>query len=168
MADVTYRIIIEGMGGGASGTGGATTPKSVATSPKGEELSPAAALFGKYKAIRNSAPVALALKYANTAITTGINLIDLRSGRSTYQQQIQWKYNTALKGIGIVGSIAAGAITGNPLLALAGVATAVDTLLDYGIAQQRIDLERRVENIGIGMANIRAGAGGDRNNRATY
>lgn len=171
MADVTYRIIIEGMGGGGGGSGGASggsAPRSTAVSPKGEDVSPGKALYDSYKAIKNAAPVALALKYVNKAVTTSINLVELRTGRSTYQEQLNWTYSTALKGLGIVGSIAAGFVTGNPLLIIGGLATAADTAIDYGIAQQTLNLERRVENISIGMANIRAGAGGDRNNRATY
>lgn len=165
MADVTYKIILQSRGGGSS------SPKSTATTPKGEDVSPKeqeTSIYAAYKTIRNSAPVALALKYANTAITTTINRIDLRTGRSTYQQQVQWQYSTALKGASIVGAIVGGLATQNYLLALGGAVSAVDMGIDYAIAAENIKLERSVEGIGIGMANIRAGAGGDRHNRATY
>jgi len=36
------------------------------------------------------------------------------------------------------------------------------------VAEYTIGNRFRVENIGIGMANIRAGAGADRHNRATH
>lgn len=163
MADVTYRIILQGKAGG-----GTSAPKSTATTPKGEEISPVKRGYDTYKMVRNSAPVALALKYAHTAITTNINRIDLRTGRSTYQQQQQWTYSTALKGLSIVGAIVGGIATQNYLVALGGVVSAVDMGVDYAIEQKNINIERRVENIGIGMANIRAGAGGDRHSRATY
>lgn len=166
MADVTYRIILQGKGGAGGGA-----PKSTATTPKGEDLSPKKEDLGysdMYKAVRNSAPVALALKYAHTAITTNINRIDLRTGRTTYQQQLQWQYSTALKGLSIVGAIVGGAATQNYLAVVGGVVSAIDMGVDYAIEQKNINIERRVENIGIGMANIRAGAGGDRHSRATY
>lgn len=165
MADVTYKIILQSRGGGSS------TPKSTATTPKGEDVSPKKeepGLYDMYKKVRNSAPVALALKYASTAITTNINRVDLRTGRSTYQQQLQWQYSTSLKSAAIVTSIVTGIATQNYLLAVAGAASAVDMGIDYAIAAENIRLERRVEGIGIGMANIRAGAGGDRYGRATY
>lgn len=163
MADVTYRIILQGKGGAGSGK-----PKSTATTPKGEDISPMEQAYGAYKQVRNCAAVSLALKYAHTAITTEINRIDLRTGRTTYQQQQQWAYSTALKGLSIVGAIVGGIATQNYLAVVGGVVSAVDMGVDYAIEQKNINIERRVENIGIGMANIRAGAGGDRHNRATY
>ena len=163
MADVTYRIILQGKGGA-----GSSKPKSTATTPKGEDISPMDQAYGAYKTVRNCAAVSLALKYANTAITTSINRIDLRTGRTTYQQQLQWQYSTALKGLSIVGAIVGGMATQNYLAVVGGVVSAIDMGVDYAIEQKNINIERRVENIGIGMANIRAGAGGDRHSRATY
>lgn len=163
MADVTYRIILQGNGGG-----GLSKPRSTAITPKGEDISPMEQAYGAYKQVRNCAAVSLALKYANTAITTSINRIDLRTGRTTYQQQLQWQYSTALKGLSIVGAIVGGVATQNYLAVIGGVVSAIDMGVDYAIEQKNINIERRVENIGIGMANIRAGAGGDRHNRATY
>lgn len=163
MADVTYRIIVDSEGGSSSGS-----VKSVATSPKGENISPVENFAKLYKTVRKSAPVALALKYANTAITTNINRVELRTGRSTYQQQLQWQYSTALKTASIAGALALGGATANPTLMLASVVSAVDMGVDYAINRRNIDIERRVENIGIVMANIRAGAVGNRHGRATY
>ena len=42
--------------------------------------------------------------------------------------------------------------------------------VDIAVAQEQLNLERAVENIGIQQANIRAGAGagGDRSGRSTY
>ena len=161
MADVTYRIIIDSAGGSSS-----RNVKSVATTPKGENISPTENFAKLYNSAIKSAPVALALKYARTAITTNINRVELRTGRSTYQQQLQWQYSTALKTASIAGALALGIATGNPLLAVAGVTSLVDTAVDYAIAERDIAISRSVENIGIGMANIRAGAGGNRTGRS--
>ena len=162
MADVTYKIIIEGTGGGGGGAGG-DSPRSVAATPKGDEISPMESLYKKYQTVKNCAPVAYALKYANKAVSTEINRVALRTGRTTYQEQLQWTYSTALKGVAIAGAIVVGLATQNYLLALGGVMSAVDTVVDYGIADENIRLERKVENISVGMANVRAGAGGNRN-----
>ena len=171
MADVTYRIIIEGMGGG-----GSDAPRTTAATPSGEELSPkgsggndAGNPLGKfYKTMKGSAAVGLALKYANTVATTYINRVELRTGRSTYQEQLNYTKQTTMRGLGIGVAILGGVVTGNPLLALGGVVSAFDWALDIGISQGNLNIARAVNNVSIGMANIRAGAGGDRHGKANY
>ena len=162
MADVTYKIIIEAMGVDGGGAG-VDKPRSVAVTPKGDEISPVEKAYSGFRALKTCAPVAYALKYVNKATTTGINLVALRTGRTTYQEQLQWTYSTALKGLAIAGSIVGGVATGNPTLIIGGAMAAVDTFVDYSISAENIRLERRVENISMGMANVRAGAGGNRN-----
>ena len=161
MADVTYKIIIEATGDG--GAGGGDSPRSVAATPKGDEISPMESLYKKYQTVKNCAPVAYALKYVNKIGTTHINRVALRTGRTTYQEQLQWNASTMLKTVGSAGAILGGVVTGNWLVALAGVMSVTDTFVDYGIAAENIRLERSVENISVGMANVRAGAGGNRN-----
>ena len=48
------------------------------------------------------------------------------------------------------------------------ISTAQIMGVDIAVAQEQLNLERAVENIGIQQANIRAGAGGDRSGRGTY
>ena len=38
--------------------------------------------------------------------------------------------------------------------------------VNMAIEQENININRRVENVGMNMANIRAGAGGDRKGRS--
>ena len=61
-----------------------------------------------------------------------------------------------------------GAVSGNPLAVAAGVGAAVSWGVDIAVAQDQLNLQRAVEQIGISQANIRAGAGGDRVGRNTY
>lgn len=179
MADVTYRIIIEGMGGGSADS----TPKTTAATPSGVDVSPspspsptgggtggggAGGIADLYGAIKKSAAVGLALKYLNLFATTEINRVELRTGRATYQAELNYKKSAAMRGLAIGGSFVGAAIMGNPLLAVAGVVSALDWGLEIGIAQENLNIERAVNNVSIGMANIRAGAGGDRFNRANY
>lgn len=173
MADVTYRIIIEGMGGEGD------APKTTAATPSGDEISPKPAGGGgttaetggfskAYKTIKNSAAVGLALKYANTAITTAINRVELRTGRATYQEQLNYQKSATIRGLGIAASIIGGLATGNYLLAVGGAVSALDWGIEIGIAQENLNIERAVNNVSIGMANVRAGAGGDRHGKSNY
>lgn len=173
MADVTYRIIIEGMGGEGD------APKTTAATPSGDEISPKPTGGGgttaetggfskAYKVIKNSAAVGLALKYANTAITTKINRVELRTGRATYQEQLNYQKTATIRGLGIAASIIGGLATGNYLLAVGGAVSALDWGIEIGIAQENLNIERAVNNVSIGMANVRAGAGGDRYGRSNY
>ena len=173
MADVTYRIIIEGMGGEGD------APKTTAATPSGDEISPKPTGGGgttaetggfskAYKAIKNGAAVGLALKYANTAITTVINRVELRTGRATYQEQLNYQKSATIRGLGIAASIIGGLATGNYLLAVGGAVSALDWGIEIGIAQENLNIERAVNNVSIGMANVRAGAGGDRYGRSNY
>ena len=169
MADVTYRIIIEGMGGEGD------APKTTAATPSGDEISPRSTGSGTtaetggfakaYKVIKNSAAVGLALKYANT---TAINRVELRTGRATYQEQLNYQKSATIRGLGIAASIIGGLATGNYLLAVGGAVSALDWGIEIGIAQENLNLERAVNNVSIGMANIRAGAGGDRHGKSNY
>ena len=172
MADVTYRIIIEGMGGEGD------APKTTAATPSGDEISPHPTSGGTttetgsfvktYMFLKNSAAAGLALTYANTAITTYINRVELRTGRSTYQEQLNYQKSATLRGLGIAASIIGGLVTGNYLLAVGGVSAAVDWGINTTIAKDTLNLERAVNNVSIGMANVRAGAGGDRYGRSNY
>lgn len=175
MADVTYRIIIEGMGGKGD------APKTTAATPSGDEISPHptgggtttetggfAHSYTYMMAMKNSAAVGIALKYANTAITTAINRVELRTGRATYQEQLNYQKSATIRGLGIAASIIGGLATGNYLLAVGGVSAAVDWGINTTLAKDTLNLERAVNNVSIGMANVRAGAGGDRYGRSNY
>ena len=164
MADVTYRIIVEGLGGGSD------APKTTAATPTGEEVSPKPAPASSsgggekslYGAIKGSAAVGIALKYANLAITTEINRVELRTGRATYQAELNYQKSAITRAIGIGASLVGAVATGNPLLAVGGVVSAVDWISEVSISQENINIARAVNNVTVGMANIRAGAGGDR------
>lgn len=165
MADVTYRIIIEGEGGSSEG------PKkdSVARTVSGDSMSnPIGSFIKGVDKIKKMAPVAYALKYVDLGITTEINRTELKTGLSTYQERLNFNYSMAKQVLGIGGAIIGGALTGNVMAVVAGVGAAVNMAVQYSIAQENINLQRRVEDISIGMANVRAGAGGDRVGRSTY
>jgi hypothetical protein len=119
------------------------------------------------KTLAKSAPLQ-ALKFADMLITAEINRVELRTGLTTLQQQIKWKKQTATQ-IGTAAvAIGMGIATQNYVAVVGGLISLVSMGIRYGIAEQDLLIERAVADVGIGMANIRAGTGGDRNSRATY
>ena len=165
MADVNYVITIKSEGGGSS----KNAKKKIASTSSGENIDKSESSGGfadfvkKAKSLSHAAPVGYALKYADLAMTTHINRIELRTGSSTLQEKISYEYGMAKRiaasGIAIIGGIA----SGNPVVAVAGAMSLVNIGVQQTIAQQNLNIAREVEGIGIQQANIRAGANGGRN-----
>lgn len=161
MADVTYRFLFESTG---TGTGTKKRKKSVASTMSGESAegkkadSPSA-----LEAISSLAPFGYALKFATKQINAEINRVELRTGNAILQEKISYTYSTAGRIIAIGAAVVGGLATGNYLAAGAGLMSALSWGVDMQNQRINIDLSRRIQGIGIGMANIRAGAGGNRN-----
>ena len=120
----------------------------------------------KVNKIKKFAPVAYALKYADLAIATEINRVELRTGHSTLQEKLNYEYSMAKRIAGAGATILGGILTGNPLVAVAGAMSLVNTGVQIAIAEENIRIAREVEGIGIEQANIRAGSGGGRYGRS--
>lgn len=166
MPNITYEIIIRSEDGGGSGTGGGkgTPGKSVAKTPKGDDAS-GFPISGKKLAAMG---YVAAKRIGNRVATTYISRVGLRTGNATLQERMSYDLGVANRAIGIGTAIIGGAISGNPLAVVAGIGSAVSWGIDIAVAQEQLNLQRAVENIGISQANIRAGAGGDRIGRNTY
>lgn len=161
MADVTYRFVFESTGGSSP----SSHRSSVARTTSGEEVEDTALtkLVKGYNAIRKMAPVGYALKFAKQFVSAEVNRVELRTGNALLQEKVSYVYSTAGRILTIGGAIMGGLATGNYLVAAGGLVSAISWGVDIAQEQTNINLARRVENIGIGMANIRAGAGGNRN-----
>ena len=105
---------------------------------------------------------------ADTVITTSINRVDIRTGQTTLAQKMAFEYSLVKSGLAIGTTLVIGAATGNPLMMLGGVVAGASKIAQIGIAQENINLKRQVEDIGIGMTNIRAGASAERLARFGY
>ncbi len=92
------------------------------------------------------------------------NHVGLADGHTTLQAKLNYNKQVANRILSIGLPIIVGTVTGNPMVVAAGIGSAVSWGVDIAVAQDRINIQRSVENIGIGMANTRAGAGGYRNN----
>lgn len=171
MADVTYLITIRDERGGDSKglSEGNVAPSTDGTNASGN---PNGTVAGSKRKGSGEKARALALVAAKKIIhrvaTTYINQVGVRTGNTQLQERLSYSYSCLERSIGIGIAVVGGAMTGNVLAVAAGVGAAVTWGVNIAVAQEQINLQRSVENIGIAQANIRAGAGGDRSGRATY
>lgn len=161
MADNTYEIIIKNEGG-ASGkknpvANNNDTSKSKNNAGMGagavESGSSAKEAVGVYFAFKRvvSPIVAQAAEY-------GISTVTMRTGRREEQQRQQFAYDTARRIYGLGESIAVGAAVGGLPGALVSVAlTLANSALSIAYAQRRINLAENLDNVTLGMLNVRAG-----------
>ena len=120
----------------------------------------------KLNSLKNVAPVAYALKYADLAVTTEINRVELRTGHSTLQEKLNYEYSMTKSVVTAGAAIVGGLLTQNYLVAIAGAMSLVNIGVQQHIAEQNLNIARQVEGIGIEQANIRAGSGGGRYGRS--
>ncbi len=164
MPNVTYEIILKNETGGGGGSTKKSGSKAVAKTPKGDDAS---GFNLDAKKIAKLSYVA-ARQIGNRVATTYINKVGLRTGNTTLQERMSYDLSVAKRALNIGTAVIMGAVTGNPLAIAAGIGSAVSWGVDIAVAQDQLNLQRAVENIGISQANIRAGAGGDRIGRNTY
>lgn len=155
----TYEFIIKN--DASEGSKSPTAPQDTPQKPKGtnnDGISPRKAAMASY---------GIAKQVINSVYTHQVNTTELRTGNSEYQQRLQFHKEIMDRAFGIGESIAMGAILGGGVPgALIGAATSV-TMMGVQIAQKadRIATQQSVENISIGLADVRAGAMGDRQGR---
>ena len=103
-----------------------------------------------------------AASVADKLISYEINTVSLRTGAVEYEQKLQFGYsmlqNNALP-------LIVGAATGGlPGAIIGGMWSFSMQAISWSQNAQTIDYQRQLENIAIGMANVRAGASGSRSN----
>lgn len=163
MPNVTYEIIIKNETGG-SGSGDKSGSKAVAKTTDGKDASG----FSISKKQAASMAMVAVQKIGNRVATTYINKVGMRTGRTSLQERMAYDLGVANRLVGIGTAVIMGAVSGNPLAVAAGIGAAVSWGVDVAVAQDQLNAQRAVEQIGISQANIRAGAGGDRAGRNTY
>lgn len=154
---ITFKVDGDEEGGAPDG--------GVAKTSEGRSAAPDTKSLGKQL---GGFAMAAAASAANQVITTAINQVSVRTGNSTMQQRLSFGYSTAMRALSIGGTVIGGLVTGNPMAVIAGIGSAVSWGVDIAIAQENLDLQRRVESISLEQTRIRAGAGGDRVGRSTY
>ena len=156
MADVNYVITIKSDSDGGDADGG--EKKRIARKSDGEGGGGFVDFVKNHKKqVIRFAATNFALKYADLAITTHINRVELRTGNALLQEKMNYNYNIA-KNVALSGAaIAYGAFSGNPLAVIGGVMSIANIGIQQAIAQENINISRAVESIGLEQARIRAG-----------
>lgn len=160
--DVNYVITIK------SESSIAKKPKTVASNSEGErvdtpkEESGFDSFLKKANTIKKCAATGYALKYVDLAVTTKLNRVELRTGNSLLQEKISYQYNITKRLSLSAAAVVGGAITGNPLAVVGGIVSLANIGIQRAIESKNIEIAQQVENIGISLANIRAGANGGR------
>lgn len=116
----------------------------------------------KVKFVAKAAPVGYALKMADNVISNEINRVELRTGNAILQQKIEHTKSVATRMVATVGMLAVGVATMNPVLILGAATSVIDDVVSSYQRRETMNIERSLESVSIGMANIRAGANGSR------
>ena len=103
---------------------------------------------------------------ADQLATYAISTVSLRSGAAEYEQRMSTVYSIGSQVVGAAGTlVTAGAVGGPAGLAVAAMSIAANGISKLiGIAQKQntLNLQESVENVSIGMQNVRAGTAGRR------
>lgn len=96
--------------------------------------------------------------FVRMGIEYGISTVNVRTGRAEAQQRIQFAYSVGRQVVGVLENVAIGALVGGLPGAIVGaVMSTVTTVAGYAINQGKINMQRDLESISLGLMNIRAG-----------
>ena len=106
---------------------------------------------------------ATAIAVADKLISYEVNSVSLRTGATEYERKLQFGYSTFKQ---TVLPLAIGAATGGlPGAVIGGLFSLAMQGISWTQNAQTIRYNQNLEDISIGMANIRAGVTGSRSNR---
>lgn len=115
------------------------------------------------KGLKKYASLSYAESVVDRFLSTKIDTIELRTGHQELQQQMQFAYGVAKKGVGIIkGAKIGGSVAGGVGAAIGAVVAVADTMINMGTKASQIDMRREIENQELHFNRIRAGAGQDR------
>ena len=101
--------------------------------------------------------------FATNVANHEVSLVELRTGSNELQRRANFINNVVQTSVGLAESMVTGALVGGLPGAVLGVAmTGVSKLISIAQNQERIDLQKSIEDVSLGMNYIRAGARGYR------
>ena len=101
--------------------------------------------------------------FATQIVNHEVSMVQLRTGSNELQERANFTNQTIQKGIGVLEAGITGAMVGGlPGFLIGTTLSLVHTITGYVQAQDRINTARTLENVGIDMNYIRAGASGSR------
>lgn len=163
MADNEYKIVIQLQNEDSSGnvmSGGEIAGKQ-ATQTDGEKQA-----AGAGKALQGLVSYGAVRAFADNLISYEISQVELRTGAREYEQRLRFGYEMANKVLNVGTATVMGAITGGPVGAIVGfVGSTMYTAIGYMQKANTLRTQQNLEDISIGMANMRAGVSGRRSSR---
>lgn len=105
---------------------------------------------------------------ADQLINYQISTISLRTGATEYEQRASATYSAISQGVGAGMALIAGGVAAGPagvvVAALGIAANGIRKVIGIAQKQNTLRLQESVENVSIGMQNVRAGTVGRRGN----
>lgn len=160
MAENTYHLYIhaEDLADTKSAVAGQNGSSGTSSKPQGNK-----GAEGASKALTGLVSYSSVAATAEKLISYEISQVELRTGAREYEQKLQFGYSMAKKGIGIGAAVVGGLATGNlPAVAIGLVAAGINSLIKISQNYNTLRTQESLEDISIGMANIRAGTAGRR------
>lgn len=118
---------------------------------------------GAMNALEGMVSYAAVRAFANNLISYEISQVELRTGAREYEQKLRFGYDVANKVINIGTATVMGGLAGGPIGAAVGfLGSTFYTALGYMQNANTLRTQQNLEDISIGMANIRAGVSGRR------
>lgn len=110
------------------------------------------------------AAVSTVKPYVDKIVSSKVSTVALKTGSQELEEHLSYKVNVGQKIAGFGMSVLAGAAAGGVVGAIgAALVSGITTLVSFGMeraaAQEKLDTERTIENIGLGFMNTRAGGG---------
>ena len=101
--------------------------------------------------------------FATQILNHKVSTVQLRRGSNELQERANFMNQLAQKGVGVLEGALTGAMIGGGIGAIVGVTLSVaHTAIGVAQAQQTLELQNTLENVGLNMNYIRAGASGSR------
>ena len=159
MADNQYQIVIQLPNEGSdskvvSGGNGEKRPTQTDAEKRAE---------GAANAIKGLVSFSAVRAFANNLISYEISQVELRTGAREYEQKLRFGYEVANKVLNIGMATASGFAMGGFVGAAVGlIGSTMYTAIGYMQNANTLRTQQNLEDISIGMANIRAGVSGRR------
>lgn len=103
---------------------------------------------------------------ADKIISFEISQVSLRTGANEYEQRLNVKYSIGRQIMGAGAALAGAAMVGGPagvaVAAIGIAANGINKLVGIAQNQERLNEQRSLENVSIGMQIVRAGTSGRR------
>lgn len=148
---------VQGEGSAMADTGSGNTGGNSNGSTGADKIAGALAKMVSFSALKST---------ADQLINYRISTISLRTGATEYEERASARYSAISQAVGAGMALVAGGVTAGPagvVVAAMGIAAnAIQKVVGIAQRSNTLALEESVENVSIGMQNVRAGTVGRR------